>query len=78
MLILMSIGSHGLLAKIENNNQIQSVQSVSDARQAGLIPVGIWMELERIYDISLKDSTFQADGFISINFPKQIAANVKI
>ena len=77
MLILMCNGSYGLLAKIENNNQIQSVQSVSDARQAGLIPVGIWMELERIYDISLKDSTFQADGFISINFPKQIAANVK-
>ena len=77
MLIFMSIGSHSLLAKIESNNQIQPVQSVAEARQAGLIPVGIWMELERIYDISLKDSTFQADGFISINFPKQIAANVR-
>ncbi len=73
----MSIGSNSLLAKIESNNQIQPVQSVAEARQAGLIPVGIWMELERIYDISLKDSTFQADGFISINFPKQIAANLK-
>ena len=68
-----------VLAKsVDHNNYIQPIQSIKAAHEAGMNPVAVRMEIESIYNISLKDSSFMADGFLTINFPEQIAADKQI
>jgi len=68
-----------VLAKsLDDNNYIQPVQSTEAALEAGMAPVAVNIELESIYNISIKDSSFMADGFLTINYPEQIATDKEI
>ena len=81
ILVMSSAIAHGAFAAHqgapdERNTTIQPAQTVAQAKQAGLIPVGMHMELERIYQVSIAEQSFMADGFISMNLPKQIANKI--
>ena len=77
-LILTLTISAASAQSLGKNNQLQPAQSALSAREAGLVPVEVDIEVESIHDISIKDNSFMADGFIAISFPGEIASRKDI
>ena len=57
---------------LDKNNRIQATQTATAATASGLSPIKVNIELESIYDISIKDNSFKADGFLTIDFPDNL------
>lgn len=63
---------------LDKNNRVQPTQTAAAADAAGLAPIKVNIELESIYNISIKDNSYMADGYLTIHFPERLAAGEAI
>ena len=74
-LLLVIVGSvfQAKASPLDQNTVVQPAQTSAAARSLGQVPVEVNLELASIYNISIKDNSFMADGFLLIRFPPQMS-----